>query len=130
MTNAARLNVGPPTFTPSPYGLLTAVDFRTDDLHWQMGITWEDVCGGTGVVLDPCTTSAPGVTGVATKQATTSRSFWGATPFTVYAEVDCAPIDFYENREALMTQALNRFESRSEEHTSELQSLRHLVCRL
>jgi len=96
---------------------LTAVDFRTDDLHWQMGITWEDVCGGTGVVLDPCTTSAPGVTGVATKQATTSRSFWGATPFTVYAEVDCAPIDFYENREALMTQALNRFESFQVERT-------------
>lgn len=119
MSNFARLNVDPPAFTPSPYGLLTTVDFRTDDVHWQMGVTWEDICGGTGVTLDPCVTSAPGVTGLSTptKAATTSRTFWGATPFTVYVEVDCSPVDFYENREQIMLNALNRFESFQVERT-------------
>ena len=117
MAIAARLVVDPPVFTPSPYGLLAASDMRTDDVHWQMGVTWEDICGGTGVILDPCVTSAPGVTGIATKAATTSRTFWGATPFTVYVEVDCSPVDFYDNREQTMLQALQRFESFQVERT-------------
>src|SRR5262245_57925566 len=99
MSQIARLVVDPPTFTPSPYGLLTAVDMRaSSDLHWQMGVTWEDICGGTGVTLDACVTSAPPITGsgsIPPKAATTARSFWGATPFTVYVEVDCSPVDFY-----------------------------------
>jgi len=117
MSNFARLNVDPPVFTPSPYGLLSTVDSRTDDVHWQMGVTWEDICGGTGVTLDPCVTSAPNVTGAPNKSATTSRTFWGATPFTVYVEVDCSPVDFYQNREQTMLQALNRFESFQVERT-------------
>jgi hypothetical protein len=117
MSNFARLNVDPPVFTPSPFGLLSTVDFRTDDVHWQMGVTWEDICGGTGVTLDPCVTSAPGVTGSPNKSATTSRTFWGATPFTVYVEVDCSPVDFYQNREQTMLQALNRFETFQVERT-------------
>jgi len=121
MSNSMRLVVDPPVFTPSPYGLLSAVTMRpTTDAHWQMGVTWEDICGGTGVTLDPCTTSAPAITGtglVPAKAATTRRSFWGATPFTVYAEVDCSPVDFFENREATMQMALDRFESFQVERT-------------
>jgi hypothetical protein len=116
-----RKIVDPPVYTPSPYGLLTAVDLRADnDPHWQMGVTWEDICGGTGVTVDPCDTSAPAVTGVGVvpaKQATTARTIWGATPFTVFAEVDCSPIDFYEDRERTMQMALNRFESYQVERT-------------
>jgi hypothetical protein len=116
-----RLIVEPPVYTPSPYGLLTAVDLRAgEDLHWQMGVTWEDVCGGAGVTLDPCVTSAPAITGVGmipAKAATTSRTIWGATPFTAYSEIDCSPVDFWEDRENTLQMALNRFESYQVERT-------------
>jgi hypothetical protein len=121
MSQSARLVVDPPVFIASPYGLLSTVDMRAEtDGHWQMGITWEDICGGMGVTLDACTTSAPAITGSGSIQAkakTTSRSLWGATPFTVFAEVDCSPPDFWENREATMQMALNRFESFQVERT-------------
>ena len=121
MSNSMRLIVSPPVFTPSPYGLLSAVEMRDEpDQHWQMGVTFEDICGGTGTTLADCDTSAPAVTGVGmipVKQATTSRTIYGATPFTVYSEVDCSPVDFYENREQLMLNALSRFESYQVERT-------------
>lgn len=121
MSNIARLVVDPPAYVPSPYGLLTAVDLRAgEDIHWQMGVNWEDVCGGAGVTLDACVTSAPAVTGVGlipAKVATTSRSGWGATPFTVYVEVDCSPVDFYDRRDELVKYALNRYESFQVERT-------------
>lgn len=121
MSQQMRLVVDPPVFTPSPYGLLTAVDLRpSTDPHWQMGVQWTDTCGGAGVTLDACTTSAPAITGsgsIPAKAATTTRSQWGATPFTVYAEVDCSPVDFYERREDVMRQALNRFENFQVERT-------------
>lgn len=121
MSTIARLVVDPPAYVPSPYGLLSAVDLRAgEDLHWQMGVNWEDICGGAGVTTDACVTSAPAVTGVGLippKAATTSRSGWGATPFTVYVEVDCSPVDFYDRREELVRYALNRFESFQVERT-------------
>jgi len=121
MSNIMRLVVEPPTFQPSPYGLLTVVDQRpSTDPHWQMGITYVDTCGGMGVTLDACTTSAPAITGsgsIPAKAATTSRSFWGATPFTVFEEIDCSPPDFYDRREEVMQQALNRFETFQVERT-------------
>lgn len=121
MSNSMRLIVDPPVYTPSPYGLLTTVDLRAEsDVHWQMGVTWEDICGGTGVAVDPCDTSAPAITGsgmIPALSATTGRTVWGATPFTVYAEVDCSPVDFYEDRERIIQQTLNRFESYQVERT-------------
>jgi len=121
MSQSMRLVVEPPVFQPSPYGLLTAVDPRpSTDPHWQMGITYVDTCGGMGVTLDACTTSAPGITGVGSipaKASTTTRSFWGATPFTVFEEIDCSPPDFYDRRQQVMQQALNRFESFQVERT-------------
>src|ERR1700759_4396042 len=116
-----RLVVDPPVYTPSPYGLLSVVDERpSTDAHWQMGVTWVDICGGVGVTVDPCVTSAPAITGtgvIPAKAATTSRSMWGATPFTVFAEVDCSPVDFFDNRQQTMQMALNRFESYQVERT-------------
>lgn len=120
MSNSMRLIVNPPSWTRSPYGLLGSVDMRTDDAHWQMGVTWEDICGGTGTTVADCDTSAPVVTGynmIPSLAQTTARTIYGATPFTVYAEVDCSPIDFYENREALMAAALARFEDYQVERT-------------
>lgn len=120
MSNSMRLIVNPPSWTRSPYGLLGSVDMRTDDAHWQMGVTWEDICGGTGTTVADCDTSAPVVTGynmIPSLAQTTARTIYGATPFTVYAEVDCSPVDFYENREALMAAALARFEDYQVERT-------------
>lgn len=121
MSQSMRLIVDPPVFTSSPYGLLSAVENRPGvDGHWRMGVTWEDICGGAGVTLDPCTTSAPAITGtgnIGPKAATTRRTLWGATPFTVYGEVDCSPVDFFEQRERIMQQALDRFESFQVERT-------------
>jgi hypothetical protein len=111
----ARQIVAPPTWAPSPYGLLSAVDLRpAADMHWQMGVTWEDVCGGAGTTVVDCATSAPVITGsgmIPAKQATTSRSFWGATPFTVFVEIDCSPIDFYDQRDTIINTAMDRYES-------------------
>lgn len=113
MSNSMRLFVDPPDFTASPYGLVTAVQPRPGvDGHWQMGVTWEDICGGAGVTLDACVTSAPAITGVGVippKAPTTGRTLWGATPFTVYLEVDCSPVDFYNRQEDLMRAVLDRF---------------------
>lgn len=116
-----RLIVAPPTFTASPYGLLAAADIRpSGDDHWQMGVTWTDICGGAGTTVADCDTSAPIITGsgmIPVKQATTVRTTWGATPFTVYVEVDCSPVDFYENRDTVMQAALDRYESYQVERT-------------
>lgn len=116
-----RLIVDPPAWTRSPYGLLGSIDMRTEASgHWQMGVTWEDICGGTGTTVADCDTSAPVVTGygmIPSLAQTTSRTIYGATPFTVYAEVDCSPVDFYENRDALMAAALSRFEDYQVERT-------------
>src|SRR5437899_11356412 len=49
------------------------------------------------------------------------------SPFCVLDELD-APLD--ESNINRFIRVLQRFLERSEEHTSELQSLRHLVCRL
>lgn len=85
-----------------------------------MGVTWEDICGGTGTTVADCDTSAPVVTGIGmipSLASTTARIIYGATPFAVYAEVDCSPIDFYENRDELMASALAKFEDYQVERT-------------
>lgn len=121
MSTNARLYVEPPTFTPTPYGLTSVVDFRPDgDPHWQAGVNWVDTCGGSGTFSDYCLTSAPAVTGsgqVVPKAATTSRSQWGAIPFTVQVEIDCSPPDFFENADAIISAALARYESYEVERT-------------
>lgn len=116
-----RALVAPPGFTPSPYGLLSAVELRGDTTaHWEMGVSWVDICGGAGVTIDWCDTSAPAITGVGSvpqKLSTTSRTLYGATPFTVYVEVDCSPVDFYDDRDGVISQAMARYESFQVERT-------------
>ena len=114
MSRSARLFVSPPTWQQSPYGLLASADVRTEpNSHWQMGVTWEDICGGTGTTVADCDTSAPIITGsglIANLQSTTSRTIWGATPFTIYCEVDCSPVDYFDNADSLVAAALAKFE--------------------
>lgn len=122
MSGKLRLvGVSPPTFTPSPYGLASVVDWRDEpDPHWQAGVTWTDVCGGAGTTLSDCLTSATVITGsglIPAKQSTTSRTMWGATPFTVFIEVDCSPVDFYDRSDDVIRAALDRYESYQVERT-------------
>lgn len=120
MVTNAREFVQPPVFTPTPYGLLSVVEMRADAGHWQAGVTWEDVCGGSSTYVDYCLTSAPAVTGsgqALVKTANTGRTIYGATPFTVVVEIDCSPVDFYENQDAVIAAALARYESYEVERT-------------
>lgn len=110
-----RLHVDAPVFTPSPFGLLAVAEPRDGgDPHFQMGVQWEDVCGGASTTVADCDTSAPVITGsgmIPAKSATTTRSLWGATPFTVYTEVDCSPVDFWDNQDVVAQRAFDRYES-------------------
>src|ERR1035438_2681024 len=57
------------------------------------------------------------------------KAFMGMPRHTV-GNVAADPADMDEHRQAdLLARYRNRLVTRSEEHTSELQSLRHLVCR-
>lgn len=92
-----RLIVNPPTFTPSPYGLLSvAQQVTADGPHWQNGVTWQTSCPSplSRSTYDECIV----VTGSggeappepAAKIDNVDMLYRGATPFTVYAKFDCA----------------------------------------
>jgi hypothetical protein len=108
----ARTYVAPPVAAPSPFGLLSAVDLRPDDVpFWRLGVTWQDTCPTGSSTLEPCYPSAPAVTGTSfSKSANATRTNWGATPFTVYAEVDCSAPAFWDDREAYVRTAFERVE--------------------
>lgn len=108
----ARTYVLPPAVTPSPYGLLSAVDLRPDgETNWRLGTSWQDTCPQGGSTLEPCYPSAPAVTGSSfSKSANATRTNWGATPFTIYAEVDCSAPAFWDDKEAYVRTAFERVE--------------------
>lgn len=112
MVTNARLFVDAPTSEPLPYGLMSVVQERSvSDPHALAGITWQSLCPGGGTTYDSCLTSAPAASGTPeSKAANTFRTTRGATPFTVYAEVDCSPIDFYERGDQIAETALARSE--------------------
>lgn len=108
----ARAFVSPPAMTPSPYGLLSVAELRTGDTHWRLGVEWQDTCPVGGTTLEPCYPSAPAVTGTSfTKAQNAARSNWGATPFSVYAEVDCSAPGFWDDQNSYAQNALQRVES-------------------
>lgn len=99
MTNA-RAIVGAPSKSPLTYGLFSVAEMRrSSDPHWKNGVTWTNVCPDANSTYDECISPlAVGVTGlpeVPAKAATAVRSIWGATPFTVFVEIDCAPVGDY-----------------------------------
>jgi hypothetical protein len=108
----ARTYIAPPAAAPSPYGLLSVVELRPDDVpFWRLGVSWQDTCPTGGSTLEPCYPSAPAVTGTSfPKSANVTRTNWGATPFTVYAEVDCSAPAFWDDREAYVRTAFERVE--------------------
>jgi hypothetical protein len=118
MAGPRRL-VAPPTFVDRSYGLLSVVQARYDepDAHWRNGVTWQDICltSRASTTLDPfCVTGAPPQPKVDNIDVVT----FGATPFTVYAEVDCSPVGYtQEEQRARAIDALTRLEPYQVERT-------------
>lgn len=108
----ARTYVQPANVTPSPFGLLDVAELRTGaDVHWELGVSWQDMCPTGGTTLETCYPSAPAVTGTSfSKTANASRTNWGATPFTVYAEIDCSAPAFWDDQDEFATRALSQVE--------------------
>ena len=105
------LNQGP-LVTPEQFTLLDYVQWiADDDPHWRAGITWPSVCAGASTTYDICV-SSPVVTGQAnpTKSDNGGRDWRGATPFTVFTEIDCSPVGWAQDAEGVVAEALRRFE--------------------
>lgn len=123
--DAARMFVGPPVYTPARWGLWDSIDHvedggltpvtldeleaDTDHGHWQLGVKFEvDSFAFAGVTTDPCTgapaTKTPTQVGIVTR---------GATPFTVFAEIQCSPVGHWEDYAARTVQALKNGEARA-----------------
>lgn len=102
-----RALVDPPQPGRRPFGLLDYVDWRPSaDGRWKAGIDYQADCSGAETIaLEVC---GPSVTGGFVD--TDNRFMRGATPFTVYAEFTCSPVDFYQRANELAEAALRRNE--------------------
>lgn len=106
-------------FTTAPYSLLsTATQLDLPDARWRMGLTWEPLCPESSGTYDPCSaiidnagTAASAPTPPA-KSATTDWQVRGATPFTAYSRIDCAPVGQWDQLTEVNQQALIRSETR------------------
>jgi hypothetical protein len=110
-----RQLVSPPAFVDRAFGLLSVVQARYDepDMHWRNGVTWQDICGLASTTYDPCAvvTGAGVVPLPPTKVANVTTPLFGATPFTVFAEVDCSPVGYSQQEQrARAVDALTRAE--------------------
>jgi hypothetical protein len=118
---STRLIVEPPGFTPRPYGLSSVVQWRDGDRHWQAGVEWQTVCGDAGSTYDECViigATSGAVTGdpvpfptPPAKTFTATMETFGATPFTVFAQVDCSAVGFYDDSTEYARQVFTEHES-------------------
>lgn len=108
-----RRYVAAPPFAPHRYGLFSVADFpTTSDTHWRAGVEAQpNPCDEAHTTVDDCPT------GVSPTKTATSDGFlsWGATPFTVYAEIPCSPVGYYPEVEARTITALRNGEGRAVE---------------
>lgn len=117
MVTQPRQYVAGPTFTPLPFGLLTALatEVRSPvDPHWKNGVNYESVCAQAATTYDECfavsgTAGAPAGSPAA-KAESAEVEKRGATPFTVYAEVNCSAPGFWDRAQQLTEEALLRAE--------------------
>ena len=112
--------VSAPPFIPRDYGLLSAVSARYDepDAHWRNGVIWQDICGAGSTTYDPFCLVSGSATTPATKSDNIDWTTFGATPFTVFAEVDCSPVGYsQEEQRARAIDALTRTETWQVERT-------------
>lgn len=115
MANGRAVMANPPAFTPLPYGLLsTAQDLSASPpANWQAGVKWQSVCPEGGGTYDPCLTSLDGGSPDAdppVKSETAGFDLRGATPFAVYARMDCSAPGFWDRAQQSATEALTRVE--------------------
>lgn len=117
MTVNSRVNVSPPRKEGLEYGLLSVVEDRSaSTTKWKNGVTWQNVCPDVNSTYDTCIQgNALGVpvTGLATppvKTATSARSNWGATPFTLKQQINCSPPGFWEDADASVEKAFDETE--------------------
>lgn len=117
MVTQPRRYVEPPSFTPLPFGLLSslATEIRSPaDVHWRNGVNYESLCAQVSTTYDSCfavtgTGGAPAALPVP-KEPTADMEKRGATPFTIYAEVDCSAPGFWDRAQEMTEQALGRAE--------------------
>lgn len=117
MTVNSRVNVSAPRKEGLEYGLLSVVEDRSaDSTKWKNGVTWVNVCPDINSTYEACIQgNAAGVpvTGLATpptKTATSVRSIWGATPFTLKEQIDCSPPGFWEDADEFVAKAFDEAE--------------------
>lgn len=113
----SRVNVSPPRKEGLEYGLLSVVEDRSGDSNkWQNGVTWQNVCPDSNSTYEACVQAnalGVAVTGIGTpptKTATAVRSTWGATPFTLKAQINCSPPGFWENADEFVAKAFDEAE--------------------
>lgn len=114
-----RMIVDAPAFAPAPYGLLSVVEDRSaSSPHWQAGVQWEDFCGPIATTYEECFTVSLAASGAPpVKGPTSGEETFGATPFTVYSQIDCSAPGFYEDSEAEASRLLSRWEQWQIENT-------------
>src|SRR5262245_4777861 len=109
-----RQLVSAPTFVDRNYGLLSVVQARYDepDAHWRNGVTWQDLCGFSGLTFDSCLVTGAGPNPVPLAKAdNVDWNTFGARPFTVFAEIDCSPVGYSQQEQrARAVDALTRSE--------------------
>ncbi len=109
-----RVNVRPPTKAKLGYGLDSVAEIRpasAEEGRWRAGITWDNVCPDANTTYDVCVQNnalVTPVTGAPAKASTASRSFWGATPFTIFTEIDCSPPGFWDNADESVRMAMDQ----------------------
>lgn len=119
----SRMIVAPPTKTPLGGGLFSVVELRPEPSapQWRKGVTWQNICPEPlNSTYDICILTGAGVTvtgeAASAKVATGDRLTWGATPFTVYGEVDCSPDqEWWNNGERLVRDAFTEAEQQTVE---------------
>lgn len=117
MAAKPRTYVAAPDFTPLPFGLLTALADsirRPADNHWQMGVNYEPVCAQSDTTFGDCfAVSGTGLDPVGeppSKTATESLQIRGATPFTVFTEIDCSAVGFWDRANDLVRESFTQSE--------------------
>lgn len=111
------LAVAPPLVTPESATLLDYVQWVDGgDAHWQLGIMYPVVCGGASTTYDLCITLETDAENP-TKSEQAERTWRAAYPFTVYTEIDCSPVGWWDDAENNIREALRRYEHLAVEET-------------
>lgn len=122
MVANARINVSAPAKELLPYGLFSVVEPRRptgpDSNRWQNGVTWSNVCPDANTTYEQClVNNAIGfnlpVTGVGAppvKASTAGRTHYGASPFTVFVEIDCSPPGYWNQADEIVRDTFQQSE--------------------